>query len=225
VDLTDAVIRLKEVCMVIVDSVAVLIPHKEIEGSAADAHVGIQARLVGTFLRRINNALLRERKRGHYVFLMPLNQFRTKIGVMFGDNRTLPGGKALEFYTSQQVLLSNKEHRSEKGEDKGYVMYNEHGIVLTKDKTGGRIKEGKFKLIRDESSGFPAGYVDQTKTVLTLARATGLYEGAGTRHTLDKVGTFKSHEEIGQFFFENPKALYDFNTRIINHYRNLWGVV
>lgn len=224
VDLADAFLRTKEVCMIVTDSIAFLTPAREIDMSSEQSHVGIHAKLIGNYIRKVNNGMIRERKRGHHVIVMHLNQFRMKIGVMFGDPRVLPGGKALEFSTSQQMQLSNKEHKAINGEDKGIVLYNEHGILITKDKTGGRLKEGQFKLVRDESEGFDPGYIDQTKYVLTCAKRAGLYTGAGTRHTLDGLGNFKSHADIGKFFYENPEVLYNFNGRILRFFLDKWGL-
>lgn len=224
VDQADAMMRTEDVSMVVTDSIAFLSPMKEIEASAEDNQMALQARLVGRYIRRVNNAMLRERKRNHYPIVMHLNQFRMKIGVFFGDPRTLPGGKALEFSTSQQVLMTNKEILADKGDDKGIVLHNEHAFTVTKDKTGGRLKEGKFVLVRDESEGFPPGYINQTKTILTHANIAGLYTGGGTSHKLDGLGSFRTHDEIGKFFFENPKKQFDFMTRIVDFYRAKWDI-
>jgi len=119
IDIADGLLRANEVCIIVTDSIAMLIPMKELEGSAEDNFPGIHARLTGNYIRRINNAILKERHRKHTPIVLHLNQFRMRF-IQWGDPRTLPGGKALEFSTSQQVLLTNKEHKG-KDEQQDYL--------------------------------------------------------------------------------------------------------
>jgi RecA/RadA recombinase len=205
-----------------------LVPMKEIEASAEDSLPGIHARLVGNYIRRLNQAMLKERHRRHNPLLCHINQFRMKIGVMFGDPRTLPGGKALEFATSQQVLMNNKEHKAKDDLGNEVVVFNEHSFTITKDKTGGRIKEGKFKLIRDTSLGYREGWIDQTKTIINFAAHAGLYTGGGSSHNLTVDGrtyNFRRHDDIGQYFFENPDAMRVVMQEILAFYRDRWGIL
>lgn len=224
VDIADGLIRTPDICGIVVDSIAALTPTKEIEASAADHLMGVHAKLIGTFLRKVNQAMISGRKHGRYPVVLHLNQFRSKIGVVFGDPRVLPGGKALEFFTSQQVQTYNKEHKLDKGPDAGLVVYNEHSFVVTKDKTGGRLKEGKFKLIRDESQGFPVGFIDQAKTIISFATTAGLYKGAGASHNFDGLVIKGSHEDVSRFFLENPEEYDKIQEKIIQYYVDLWGL-
>lgn len=217
VDLAAAIFSTKEVGIVVTDSIAMLTPMKEIDESAEKSFPGIHARLTGNYLRRLNNAMLRERHRDHYALVLHINQFRMRIGVMFGDPRTLPGGKALEFCTSQQVITYNKEHQKD-----GIVMFNEHEFKITKDKTGGRLKEGKFKLIRDtESTGLPEGYIDQARTIINFGTRVGIVVG---RYELEPYGKFKSADALSLFFAENREAELEVCGRIIREYQKKWGI-
>src|SRR5690606_3448584 len=90
VDTADALCSTKEVSLIVVDSIAALTPFKEVEDSADDQHVGLQARLVGRMVRKLTSTLISERNRGHEVTVLFINQYRMKIGVMFGDPRTMP---------------------------------------------------------------------------------------------------------------------------------------
>ena len=92
VDQADALIRSEEVCFLALDSIAMLTPFVELDSSAEDQQIGLQARLIGKMLRRLNNAMLQERRREHYPTIIFLNQFRMKAGFVMGDPRTLPGG-------------------------------------------------------------------------------------------------------------------------------------
>lgn len=220
VDQFDAMIRAKEVCFIGLDSVAMVIPFKEIDSSAEDNQIGLQARLIGKMLRRATNALLQERRRDHHPTVLLLNQFRMKAGLVFGDPRTLPGGKALEFATSQQAETKNKEIRSPDG---SFVRHNEHSVLITKDKTGGRYKEAKFKLIRDdESTGLPVGFIDQAATIIEHGEKAGVVHG---RYEIDGISTkFRKAADLSLYLAENPDKEFEIATKILNYYRNKWGV-
>lgn len=224
VDIADGLLRAYEVPIIVTDSIAFLTPMKEIKASAEDSLPGIHARLVGNYIRRLNNALLQERHRKHTPIVLHLNQFRMRIGVMFGDPRVLPGGKALEFSTSQQLQIYNKEVKGKDDEGNDVVLFNDHHFIITKDKTGGRIKEGKFKLIRDKSTGLPEGTIDQSKTVIAHCKRLGMYSGAGQNQRIEGCCTFRSAEALGEFFVEHPKKLEDINRIIIQYYMKKWGV-
>lgn len=224
VDQIDAMTRAHEVTFVGIDSIAMLTPFKEIDSSAEDQQIGLQARLIGKMLRRLNNALLQERRRDHHPLVIMLNQFRMKAGLVFGDPRTLPGGKALEFVTSQQLEAKNKEHRIDgSGQHAGIVDYNEHTVVVTKDKTGGRMKEAKFKLIRDDvSTDLPVGYIDQSKTILEYGARVGLVEG---QYSVDGIPhKFKSAALFRQYLLENPLEEELICAKIVNAYRTKWDI-
>ncbi len=228
-DLVDAYIQTREVAIVVTDSIAFISPQKELEESVEKSLVGNHALLIGKFLRKVNQAIIRERHRGHYVISLYLNQFRMKIGVMFGDPRTLPGGKALEFTVSQNVLMHNKEHlysgKGEDGVEVGTVLYNEHGFRITKDKTGGRIKEGVFKLIRDPSTGYTPGYIEQSRSIISFAQNAGLYTGSTRSHQFEGIPhTFKTIEEVQRYFFENQDKQRQLCEKIVAAYTKRWGL-
>jgi recombination protein RecA len=219
VDIADALSRTKEVCMVVTDSIAMLIPMKEIEESAETSLVGNHARLIGNYLRKLNNAMLMERHRQHRLLVLHINQFRMKIGMSFGDPRTLPGGKALEFCTSQQVEMRNKEIISEDGD----IKWNEHNFKITKDKTGGHIREGKFKLCRDpvHNNGLPEGTIDQIKSMHELGSRVGLAEG---RMDFKKYGKWNSAPEAQAAMLLDPEKYAKLQIDIIMAHRLKWGL-
>lgn len=187
VDATDAFVRTKEVSLVVVDSIAALTPMKEIESSAEDALVGLQARLVGNMIRKVNSGLIAERNRGHYVTVVFINQFRTKIGMMYGDPRAIPGGKALEFATSVQLIIKNKEQMGKDEYDVETVAENEHAFDIKKNKLNSGPRSGEFRVrrIADPDLGLAEGDVDDAETMLTYAKRFGAYTGGGSSWTLD----------------------------------------
>lgn len=219
VDIADAVARAKETSMLVTDSIAMLVPMKEIEAAAADSLPGIHARLVGNYLRRINNAMLIERHRSHHLLVLHINQFRMKVGLSFGDPRVLPGGKALEFATTQQVEVRNSEKLDQ---NTGMIKWNEHTFKITKDKTGGQIREGKFKMTRAPrfNDGFAEGTIYQAGTILEAAAAVGLAEGK----ELIGFGKAAGKEAWQQKFLADPEMYVRAQEKIIMEYRRLWGL-
>jgi hypothetical protein len=152
---------------------------------------------------------------------------------MFGDPRVLPGGRALEFSTSQQIEISNKEHTNAEKEkkdkeDKGVkVLFNEHRIKITKDKTGGRYKEGAFKLIRDEAAGLPVGYVDQSRSIINFGLESGVLVGAPNSFSFHDTsfGTakFRGQPEFVQYLCEDIDREFEIVKAIVETYRVKWG--
>lgn len=219
VDIADGMFRSQEVSIVVTDSIAMITPMKEITESSETSLVGVHARLIGNYLRRLNNAMLQERHRGHFPSLIHINQFRMKIGVVFGDPRTLPGGKALEFCTVQQVQTYNKEHKDEKSSE---VIHNEHEVHITKDKTGGVLKVGKFKLLRsEEHTGYAPGTIPQAHTLVNYGTIAGVVSG---KYTLGQYGSFRSFDDINRFLYENPVASRDLCKQVVDYFRRKWGV-
>lgn len=188
VDIADALVGTQDVSMIVLDSIAALTPMKELEGSAEDALVGVQARLVGNMIRKVTAGLIRERNRGHFVTVLFVNQFRTKIGGFSpqGEPRSIPGGKALEFSTSLQLIMRNKETA---GKDKAGIdsmVENEHAFTVTKNKLNGGLRTGEFRLLRKdkEEYGLHEGDIDDLGTMLLFAKKFGAYEGGGSAWTL-----------------------------------------
>lgn len=219
VDIADAVCRSLETSVVVTDSIAMLVPMKELENSAEDNMMGVHARLVGNYLRRVNSALLKERHRGHRLLVMHINQFRMKIGVMFGDPRTLPGGKALEFSTSQQVEIKNSEKIQE---NTGIVTHNEHSFKITKDKTGGRLRTGKFLMVRDSATykGLPEGTIHQAGSILQLGEKVGLVNGK----EINGFGKAAGKDAWMERFMGDPEMYARVQLKIIEAYLDLWGL-
>jgi len=186
VDVGTAVTESEGTSLLVVDSIAALVPMKEVDASAEDAFVGLQARLVGNFIRRITSALIKERKRGHFITVLFLNQFRSKIGG-YGDPRTLPGGKALEFATSVQVIIKNKENKGRSTEGIEMLTDNEHSFTITKNKLNNGPRTGEFVLVRedDEETGLTVGDIDDAYTLLQFAKKFKVYGGGGTKWRLE----------------------------------------
>jgi recombination protein RecA len=220
-DMIDAMIRTKEVSLVVVDSVAALVPMREVEGSAEDAHVGLQARLVGGMIRKATAGLIAERNRGHLVTILLVNQFRVKIGGYspHGEARSVPGGKALEFSTSLQVIMKNREMMGKDGFDVETVGVNEHSFDIKKNKMCSGPRQGEFRLLRvaDESLGLAEASIDDAPTMLAYAKKFGYYTGGGSSWTLEVGDDVRKVRGLA----EAVKALYDPEDDLYQRLRNL----
>ena len=208
VDVADAMVHSKEVSIVVVDSIAALTPFKEVESSAEDAMVGEQARLVGRMVRKMSSGIIKERRRGHYPAVILVNQFRMKIGVMYGDPRTTPGGKALEFAASVNFIMKNKETVGKDAMDVEAVTENDHSFNITKNKLNGGPRTGEFRLRRvpNESLGLAEGEVDDAGTLLSFAKKFGIYSGGGAAWRLsfwDFDKTFRNSDAACKYLYEN----------------------
>jgi recombination protein RecA len=183
VDIADALMRASEVSLVVVDSLASLVPLKEQEASASDSHVAMQARLITSMLRKITASQIIERKRGHDVTALVLNQQRTKIGGWSptGDPISLPGGKALGHFTSVELRLKNKENIKKDLRGEETLAWNDHAFTVEKCKTNGGIRTGEFRLIRraGEVEGINEGEVDDAAVIVSVAKTEGFYTGQG----------------------------------------------
>lgn len=222
VEICEALLQAEDISMLIVDSVPMLTPMRELDSTAGDAIIGVQAKLMASFLRKTFATMLNERRRKHYPIVLYLNQPRREIGPYAKE--ILPGGKLFYCACSQIIRLSNKEVTTSFNTDVDLIARNEHTFAIKKNKTGGKFNSGKFSIVRDSSEGYPAGYVDQTKTMLTFAGHAGLYTGGGSSHTIEGCGKFKSHAEIGQFFYENPEKFDALQVKVLLHYRDLWNI-
>jgi len=226
VDLADHMLRAREIDFCVVDSIAMLVSMKELDESAEQDTMALQARLVGKYIRRTNNALLKERARGHKPILIHLNQFRMKVGLIFGDPRTLPGGKALEFSTTQQIEIKNKEHLGKDDEGNDVVLYNEHNIKITKNKGGGPMKEAAFKLIRtDGQDGLPEAWIDQAKTIFKYGMQVGVITGSPTSFEVDGItGKFRGAPAFNEWAIANIVEYGRIQEKIIRGFRKRWNL-
>lgn len=223
VDITDALIRTREISLVVVDSLAALAPMKEIEGSAEDLFVGLQSRLIGSMIRKTVSALIDERKRGHFVTVLYINQQRSKIGGWAPPGQealSLPGGKALEYATTVQCKFKNKESITKDDIGLDTIEFNEHSFTIDKNKMHGGIRTGDYRLMRRDSTEFNLieGSIDNAPTMLAHAKKVGCYTGGGKSWTLsipDFEGTLGNADEWIGYLYENPDVMWNLRKHLI----------
>ena len=189
-EVADMLVKSKSVDLVIIDSVAALVPRAEIEGEMGDHHVGLQARLMSQALRKITGNI--QRSGATVVFI---NQIRMKIGVMFGSPETTTGGNALKFYSS--VRLDIRRIGSVKEGDE--VTGNETRVKVVKNKVSPPFKQAEFQIM------YGLG-INQEGEILDFGNKLGLGEKSGAFYKLDGESIGQGKSKASQFLKENAKV-------------------
>jgi recombination protein RecA len=219
VDIVDALASSREVSLLIVDSIAALVPMRELDVSAEDALVGEQARLVGRMIRKVTAILIKERARGHAITILLVNQFRSRIGG-YGDPRTLPGGRAIEFCATLQLIMKNKETQGRDEYDVEAITENEHSFLIQKNKINGGVRTGEFRLMRlpNVELGLSEGDVDDAGTLFAYAKKFGVYTGGGSSWTLDfgeGAHRFRGVTDASIALYQNPELYWQLRNHLI----------
>jgi len=202
-EIAEILVRSAAVDVIVVDSVAALVPKAEIEGEMGDAHMGLQARLMSQALRKLTATI--SKSNSMVVFV---NQIRMKIGVMFGNPETTTGGNALKFYSS--IRLDVRRIASIKqGQD---VIGSRTKVRIVKNKVSPPFKEVEFDLIHGEG-------ISREGDVLDLAVDKNMIEKSGTWYAYQGQRIGQGRENAKQFLKENPKILEQMEREILENFR------
>ena len=202
-EITDILVRSGAVDVIVIDSVAALVPKAEIEGEMGDAHMGLQARLMSQALRKLTATISKSN-----TIVVFVNQIRMKIGVMFGNPETTSGGNALKFYSS--VRLDVRRIASIKqGQD---VVGNRTKVRVVKNKVAPPFKEVEFDLIYGEG-------ISREGDIIDLAAEKNLVEKSGTWYAYHDQRIGQGRENAKQFLKENPKILEQMEQEILEHFQ------
>tara|TARA_B100001057_G_scaffold239976_1_gene240292 strand:+ start:59231 stop:60238 length:1008 start_codon:yes stop_codon:yes gene_type:complete len=189
-EVADMLVKSKSVDLVIIDSVAALVPRAEIEGEMGDHHVGLQARLMSQALRKITGNI--QRSGATVVFI---NQIRMKIGVMFGSPETTTGGNALKFYSS--VRLDIRRIGSVKEGDE--VVGNETRVKVVKNKVSPPFKQAEFQIMYGQG-------INQEGEILDFGNKLALIDKSGAFYKLDGESIGQGKTKASLFLKENAKV-------------------
>ncbi len=197
-EITDMLVRSNAVDVIIVDSVAALVPRAEIEGDMGDSHVGLQARLMSQALRKITGSV----KQANCLVVF-INQIRMKIGVMFGNPETTTGGNALKFYSSVRLDI-RRTGAVKQGEE---VIGNETRVKVVKNKVSPPFKQAEFQILYGKG-------IYHMGEVLDLGVACGLVDKSGAWYAYqgDKIGQGKAN--AAKFLEDNPAVAETIETEI-----------
>jgi len=189
-EIAETLIRSGAVDIIVVDSVAALVPRAEIEGEMGDSHPGMQARLMSQALRKLSGAIKQSN-----TALVFTNQLREKIGVMFGNPETTSGGRALKFYAS--VRLDVRRIASIK--DKGEVIGNRTRVRVTKNKVAPPFRVAEFDIMYDEG-------ISKAGDLLDMAVELDVVEKRGSYYYREGENLAQGRENAKQFLREHPEV-------------------
>jgi recombination protein RecA len=187
-EIAETLIRSGAVDVIVVDSVAALVPRAEIEGEMGDSHPGLQARLMSQALRKLSGAVKQSN-----TALIFTNQLREKIGVMFGNPETTSGGRALKFYASVRLDI----RRIAAIKDKGEVIGNRTRVRVTKNKIAPPFRVAEFDLMYDEG-------ISKAGDLLDMAAETDVVEKRGSYYYHEGESLAQGRENAKQFLREHP---------------------
>jgi recombination protein RecA len=186
-EIAETLIRSGALDIIVVDSVAALVPRAEIEGEMGDSHPGMQARLMSQALRKLSGAIKQSN-----TALIFTNQLREKIGVMFGNPETTSGGRALKFYASVRLDIRRIQSIKEKGE----VIGNRTRVRVTKNKVAPPFRVAEFDIMYDEG-------ISRSGDLLDLAVEFGVVDKRGSYYYHDDENMAQGRENAKQFLREN----------------------
>ncbi|MEK6530061.1 MAG: recombinase RecA, partial [candidate division NC10 bacterium] len=197
-EITETLVRSNAVDVIVVDSVAALVPRAELDGDMGDSLPGLQARLMSQALRKLTAAISRS---GTSVIF--INQIREKIGIMFGNPEVTPGGRALKFYASIRLDIRRQEAIKSGTESIGARTK----VKVVKNKLSPPFREAEFDMIYGEG-------ISKEGSVLDLAVEQGLVEKSGTWFTFKNERIGQGRENAKKFLKENPKVLADLEAKV-----------
>ena len=197
-EIVDALVRSGAVDVVVLDSVAALVPKAEIEGDMGDSHMGLQARLMSQAMRKIGGSLSKSNTAAIFI-----NQIREKIGVMFGNPETTPGGRALKFWSSVRLEVRRIETLKVSGEAIGTRVK----VKVAKNKVGPPFKNAEFDIM------FSKG-ISKSGGVLDVATDMGLITKTGTWFTYGDTRLGQGRENAKVYLETNPEVMLGLEAKI-----------
>ena len=197
-EITEALVRSGALDVVVVDSVAALVPKAEIDGEMGDSHMGLQARLMSQALRKLAGAINKTK-----TVLIFINQLREKIGVMFGNPETTTGGRALKFYASVRLDIRKIENIKQDGEVKG----NRVRVKVIKNKVAPPFREAEFDIVYGEG-------ISKAGNILDMAVNMDIIEKSGSWFSYDGNRIGQGRENVKKYLKENPEILADVEQKV-----------
>ena len=201
-EITETLVRSGAVDIIIVDSVAALVPKAEIDGDMGDSHVGLQARLMSQALRKLTACISKTN-----CTVIFINQLREKVGVMFGNPETTTGGRALKFYSSVRMDVRRIETLKQAGE----MIGNRTRIKVVKNKIAPPFKEAEFDIMFGEG-------ISREGDVLDLAANLGIINKSGAWYAYNGEKIGQGRENAKQYLRYHPDVMADAESKVREHY-------
>jgi recombination protein RecA len=197
-EICEILVRSGAVDVVVIDSVAALVPRAEIEGDMGDSHVGLQARLMSQALRKLTGAIARSK-----TSVIFINQLREKIGVMFGSPETTTGGKALKFYASVRLDI----RRIGQVKDKEEVTGSHVRVKVVKNKVAPPFKQAEFDIMYSEG-------ISHASLVLDIAAESGIIDKSGAWYSYGPQRIGQGRENAKMYLKDNPALLAEVEEKV-----------
>ncbi|HEY3834412.1 MAG TPA: recombinase RecA [Acidimicrobiia bacterium] len=197
-EIADMLIRSGALDVVVIDSVAALVPRAEIEGEMGDSHMGLQARLMSQALRKLTGNLSKSNTCAIFI-----NQLREKIGVMFGSPETTPGGRALKFYSSVRLDI----RRVESIKDGAEIVGNRVRVKVAKNKCAPPFRQAEFDI------AFGKG-ISREGSLLDVAVDLGIVKKSGAWFTYEGEQLGQGRENVKKFLTENPDLMIEISEKV-----------
>lgn len=201
-EITETMVRSGAIDIIVVDSVAALVPRQEIDGDMGDSHVGLQARLMSQALRKLTPVI--SKSNCAVVFI---NQLREKVGVMFGNPETTTGGRALKFYASIRMDVRRIETLKQGGE----MVGNRTRVKIVKNKIAPPFKEAEFDIMFGKGISKEGDILDLAVAINVISKSGAWYAYNG-----DKIGQGRENAKI--YLTEHPELMTDLEAKIRSHY-------
>ena len=201
-EICEALVRSEAMSIIVIDSVAALVPQAEIEGEMGDSHVGLQARLMSQALRKLSGAINKTN-----TICIFINQLREKVGVMFGNPETTPGGRALKFYSSIRLDVRRAE-QIKQGTD---VIGNKTVVKVVKNKVAPPFKTAEVEIMYGEG-------VSKEGEIIDIASNLGILEKSGAWYAYNGQKIGKGKENVKILLKENRELFNEINEKVRAHY-------
>ena len=197
-EITESLIRSGALDVIVVDSVAALVPKAEIDGDMGDSHIGLQARLMSQALRKLAGAVNKSK-----TVIIFINQLREKVGVMFGNPETTTGGRALKFYASVRMDIRKVENIKVDGE----IIGNRARVKVVKNKVAPPFREAEFDILYGKG-------ISKEGNILDIAVNLDIIEKSGSWFSYkgDRIG--QGRENVKKYLTDNPKVMDEIEAKI-----------
>ena len=204
-EITEKLVRSNAVDLIVVDSVAALVPQAEIEGEMGDSHMGLQARLMSQALRKLTGVI--NKSNTTVIFI---NQIRMKIGVMFGNPETTTGGNALKFYSSVRMDI-RRIGQIKSGEE---IVGNRTRVKVVKNKIAPPFRNAEFDIMYNRG-------ISRTGDVVDLAVDTGIVGKSGAWFDYKDAKIAQGREAAKQYLEDNPKVMVEIEKKVMDHLKKV----
>ncbi len=201
-EIAETMVRSGAIDIVVVDSVAALVPKQEIDGDMGDAHMGLQARLMSQALRKLTAVISKSN-----CTVIFINQLREKLGVMFGNPETTTGGRALKFYSSIRLDVRRIESLKQSGD----VVGNRTRVKIVKNKIAPPFKEAEFDIMFGEG-------ISQEGDILDLAVQVNIVSKGGAWYSYEGTKIGQGRENAKQYLKDNPAVCQEIESKVRTHF-------